>query len=399
MMKNKIQIFAMVVMYVAATLDSIAQDWSTDGNEIIGPEWFGADDNSLIPVQFRHEADISNSYFEWFTTEGTTLPRMRLTRDGELGIGISAPEDLFHVHSSSDFVAARLTKNGFPSGLRMGIYDNPFTNTYGIGFIGMNEQDSQFRIIAHGQEAARFTQEPYAAVNPTNAGPVNRLMLRYNSESGVNLYEPYSMLTMGRNWDAAETDGLERDWMNVGTTYLFNADILYHGLIEYEDAVTDAVTAWGCQEDGEHGPDNYRFLFITGTADTGDAAEEEGRETMRITPLGNVGIGDFSSMPNGLDEQPTQKLDVDGTARLRQMPNEEFDVIITGVFAEDDPEVDGDYILNYSTIEDFITAIDIDVPCDWDVVNSGADVATGYSGACVEGQVLVGTDTQTGTNA
>ena len=50
---------------------------------------------------------------------------------------------------------------------------------------------------------------------------------------------------------------------------------------------------------------------------SGDANEEQGSETMRISPMGYVGIGDFSHMPNGLDEQPTQRLDVDGTARLR----------------------------------------------------------------------------------
>jgi len=115
------------------------------------------------------------------------------------------------------------------------------------------------------------------------------------------------------------------------------------------------------------------------------AGSEQGLETMRITPEGNVGIGNFSSMPFGLNEQPTEKLDIDGTARLRQMPNVvEPDVIVTGV------EVDavGDYLLNYTTVEDLIN--DIDIPCDWDVI--GDDVAAGYPGGCVTDKILMGTN-------
>jgi len=98
MMKNKIQIFATVVLILGTTAKSYAQlDWSTAGNSIGGTEWFGANNNSIIPVQFRHDADIPNSYFEWFTTDGNTLPRMRLTRAGFLGLNTTTPLMRFHV--------------------------------------------------------------------------------------------------------------------------------------------------------------------------------------------------------------------------------------------------------------------------------------------------------------
>ncbi len=100
---NKIILnFTAVVLFTAVSVSSFAQTppaWSTDGNDISGPEWFGADDNSLIPLQFRHEANIANSYFEWFTTDGTTQPRMRLTRLGWLGLSTDDPEMMFHVHN------------------------------------------------------------------------------------------------------------------------------------------------------------------------------------------------------------------------------------------------------------------------------------------------------------
>jgi len=252
----------------------------------------------------------------------------------------------------------------------------------------------------NNRQRAFFFNTNWPGHNNAAAQPnVNRMRFTLGGTYGM---DPYSMMHLGETIGNAT---LARPWMNVGTTYTGGADILYVGLLQSprpDDgfAVVDAVMAWGCNDDddGVVGPDNFRFLFInpTNTTPPTDASESQGLEMMRITPIGNVGIGDFSHMPSGLDQQPTQRLDVDGTARLRQMPNEEFDVIITGVHAAD-PEVDGDYILNYSTIEDFTSSLDIE--CDWNVVNGGNDVATGYSGACVEGQVLVGTDTQTGTTA
>jgi len=244
--------------------------------------------------------------------------------------------------------------------------------------------NTELNITQNNTLRKRFTSLPtYTGINGYTVSNANRM---YFSENG-NFQTPYSMLHMGSNMS---TTFLQRPWMNVGVTMTSSQDILHLGIIDRPVSSAafqqiDAVLAWGCNANtGSGGPDNFRFLFLqpTNTAPPTVAASQQGLETMRITPQGNVGIGDFSHMTGGLNEQPTQKLDVDGTARLRQMPtNEEFDVVITGIYAES-PGVNGDYILNYSTIADFTDALNIE--CDWDVVNAGADVAMGYTGACVE---------------
>jgi hypothetical protein len=53
-------------------------------------------------LQFRHEHNSSFSRFEWYTTNGgVTAERMRLTRNGYLGIGITAPASVLHVSKNS----------------------------------------------------------------------------------------------------------------------------------------------------------------------------------------------------------------------------------------------------------------------------------------------------------
>lgn len=234
-------------------------------------------------------------------------------------------------------------------------------NTPSFGaFLGWDDiTNENLDILQNNTLRQRFTSENWAGLNGVGANNASRIHLGLNG----NFQNPFSMIHMGTNISG----NLQRPWMNVGLTMGATADILHLGLLQRPvpggpNSQVDAVIAWGCNDDINvpgAGPDNFRFLFIAPDppfppgSPSGDANEEQGRETMRITPMGNVGIGDFSHMPNGLDEQPTHRLDVDGTARLRQMPNDTMDVIITGVYAED-PGVAGDYVLNYSTVEDFI---------------------------------------------
>lgn len=275
-----------------------------------------------------------------------------------------------------------------------------YNNTSGIVLPIENRGFPEISISSNGNEKMNFNElATWNGLNGMTENDVSRIHLGLNG----NFQNPFSMIHMGTNINT----NLQRPWMNVGMTMGANNDIMYMGLLERpkpdspDAQQVDAVIAWGCNDSiavPGSGPDNLRFLFIAPDppfppgSTPGDASEEQGRETMRISPMGYVGIGDFSHMPNGLDEQPTQRLDVNGTARLRQMPNDSAHVIITGVEAD----ATGDYILNYATFEDIGNELGI---CDWDVVNAGADVATGYPGGCVEGEVLIGTDNQTGTAA
>lgn len=129
---------------------------------------------------------------------------------------------------------------------------------------------------------------------------------------------PFSMMHLG----SALSTTLSRPWMHVGTTYGAGGDIMHVGIMQSPDPSGsqqggDAVIAWGDNDDGfspQQGPDNLRFLFISpSNINNPGANSAQGRETMRITPMGNVGIGDFSTMPLGIGGtygQPRARLDV-----------------------------------------------------------------------------------------
>jgi hypothetical protein len=111
-------------------------------------------------------------------------------------------------------------------------------------------------------------------------------------------------------------------------------------------------------------------------------------------PLSGVGIG-------GVDE-PTERLDVDGNARFRDIPSETPNVLITGV--EEDAE--GDYSLSYLEFSgddgEYLggdgawhsVPTPLAEQCDWNV--NSQDIIMGYPGsspvaACRAGNVGVGT--------
>ncbi len=147
----------------------------------------------------------------------------------------------------------------------------------------------------------------------------NRVML---SSNGTFQGTPMSILQLGSNLNNA----LQRNWMNVGTTYGSNLDIMYVGLIDRPTtgsvALTDAAFAWGCNDNNFSpgaGPDNMRFIFITPIGNTAGLGDNQlGREVMRITPMGNVGIGDFSGTDVTVLGQPQSKLDIYNSFALQE---------------------------------------------------------------------------------
>ena len=163
------------------------------------------------------------------------------------------------------------------------------------------------------------------------------------------VFDPFSMHHLGV---VIQTDlALRRDWMNVGTTFTENNDILHLGLIRQPDTIyggteklSDAVLAWGKNDSiSPRGPDNLRFIFLKRKTQnpTEPARSDVGLEVGRFTSEGNFGIGNFFT--NGIYESPSQRLDVLGTGRFRAMESDTAQVLITGV--EEDSI--GDYTLNY----------------------------------------------------
>ena len=287
--------------------------------------------------------------------------------------------------------------------------NNAGNNTFYLGWdnlvpfeLNIQHQGNQnINILRNGLNRMQFqNQVNWAGLNGLGSPNANRILVELN---GIN-YPAWSILTLR---EGALTSFMRRDWFNIGTTCIANTDIMYVGLLErphseelnYE---TDAVIAWGCQDgtgnDGE--VDNFRMLFLrTEMGTPTDASRtQQGREVLRVTPLGNMGVGDFSSNGFGLNVQPTHKLDVDGTARFRQIQNNAPDVLFTGI----EQDAVGDYELNYLAFngnDDEFLAGDgtwqtIDATgtdCDW--LEVGPNIVTGLPGSTcpIEGAVSIGT--------
>ena len=255
-----------------------------------------------------------------------------------------------------------------------------------------NQGFPEVDISSAGTNKFAITQLPtWNGLNGLSRTRVQRTTLGLQGETNL----AWSMLHL---WSGTLPAAMQRNWMNVGTSYTANIDYMYSGLLERPNTggnnlATDAVVAWGCQpgvtQNGN--TDNFRFLFLEGfSANPNRAAQtQQGREMMRISPVGNVGIGDFSSNGYGLAEQPTFRLDVDGTARLRQVPfNDTADVFITG------RQVDalGDYVLTYTPFDD----LNFD-DCRWEDIGSGTglgptDIRTGFDlqDDCYRQNVVIG---------
>ena len=214
------------------------------------------------------------------------------------------------------------------------------------------------------------------------------------TRAGSNLTEPLAMLHIGDRW--WNQLGGHRTWMNTGTYNQRGSDNVFFGLRAREgstdDDANDAIVAWGDNDTPANRLDALRFVFcgpFNNGATVGTGAHINGLETMRFHPDGTIGMGDFSV--NGLNETPTQKLDIDGNVRIRQIPvSETPDVFIVGTQAD---AATGDYILRYAPFNS------IGNDCRWTNMNSvtvsgETDMHTAFdpTSACYKGKVGIGTN-------
>ena len=249
-----------------------------------------------------------------------------------------------------------------------------------------------------------------------------------------------------------------RPWMRYGITFTHNQDLMFIGQRRIADDITNATIAWADNSFGSpNGPDNLTFVYTAGDGtDPSGPTSDGGLEVARMTTQGHTGIGtlwsntlqpmrtldvvrndgapqfritrtqsstatsgrhtDFLTSAAGdlhilsrnfsnnrrvaigfLDNlTPSERLDVLGTVRLRQMPDNAPDVLITGV----EQDATGDYALNYLGFpggdDVFLSGDGTWVPgsidCEWNLVNNGGsdDLVMGYGGACNEGRVGIG---------
>ena len=182
-----------------------------------------------------------------------------------------------------------------------------FDNTSIVPLPIRNIGDPRINISSNGSNKFAITELPtWNGLNGLSQTQVQRTTMGLQNETNLG----WSMLHLLSNAGGVLPIGLRRSWMNVGTSYTANQDFMYSGLLERPiaslgseyDKNTDAVIAWGCQDEGPSA-DNFRFLFIKESTGNPD---DQGLETMRITPWGNVGIGeDFNN-----SFQPRRRLEV-----------------------------------------------------------------------------------------
>jgi hypothetical protein len=367
-MKTSKVIFTLFLLTFSMMSFTQPNDWNTAGNAIIGGEYLGNDGTNNIPVSFENHHNGTNSEFRWSTHAGTAGfgERMRMIRSGWLGLNTTAPASIFHVRSDAS-IASGLVSSGLQ--ITHDLVGNNFTDGLLIGPVAgaglimecrMNwQENSPLSLMQNNLLRVRLTQDDWGGA--TN---LNRILIPYSATTGgAGLGTPFSMLHIGTS-----PGFMQRDWMNVGTTYgsAINSDLMHVGLLEHDAGLTDAVVAWGCQWQGlTGGPDNLRFLFLTSTAAGVPASAQEGLETARITPEGNMGIGDFSNASGqgvGTADYIGATLDIDGDLRIRTVTeNDELTRVL--VIDEND----------HNRVH-WIDIGDISGQCDWNVVNAGQDM-------------------------
>ncbi len=334
-----------------------------------------------------------------FTALSSTNRRLFLHgTNGFLGLGSNFAEGAinpnyhFHIHESlaSTAVYQQFTNgtagSALTDGLRIGL--NP-TISYEIRSF---DNGIWLDIAQSDTIRMRFRDIPtYTGLNDLNYGAVSRIMVPLRA-ADANV-APMSMMQLGTN----QVGNIDRNWMNVGTTYATNQDAMYVGWMERANPdvsplQSDAIIAWGCQRgtsNNSPASDNFRIIFLepdnffTPNADSAGAVQ--GKEVFRIEPFsGNVGIGNYSqtsTQPPGNANYVGAKLDIDGDLRIRTVPQ---DNALNQVLVRDPADLGRVHWRDAATLGG---------ACDWNIVNAGQDLATGFPGACVEGNTGVGLST------
>jgi len=155
---------------------------------------------------------------------------------------------------------------------------------------------------------------------------------------GIGTPHPLCMLQIGG--EAAAGAGW-REWMDIGTYYASEGgfDNMYVGLRRRDNTQMDrneAIINWGNNPTTQQGSfDRLRFVFTANAFVGLLASGEDGLEVARMISDGNqgfVGIGNFFT--DNID--PTETLDVNGNARIRDLINHQDESLTRCVVIDDD---------------------------------------------------------------
>lgn len=230
-------------------------------------------------------------------------------------------------------------------------------------FIIQTEDNASPNITAN--ERLRVTSIGALALtqNPVNndglTSPSNTTRISISESGSTPLQRPKSLLHLGYDYGGGivNIQGY-RKWMDLGVLTSNNKDHVWIGLKPRDSLVTavtaandkmNAVVAWGTDRIATAPTmvDNMQFIFtghpLDGNPEQAPSTSYNGLEMMRLYPAtvythpiynasgtligdqksyGRVGIGDFTA--SGVNQEPTQKLDVVGNGRFRYLPDPAF---------------------------------------------------------------------------
>jgi hypothetical protein len=251
------------------------------------------------------------------------MQRMIL-RDGlaqvHLGIGnnFSDPQHMIHVHTTPIII------NQPPPASMIGFTHN---------LTGASATDG-FLVGINSDGVAELRQQENLPIRIfTNDGVLHeqRMIISHDATSNVPrvgigtsvLTNPRTFLQIGFDCNIAGNG--YRDWMDVGELIVNDKeDNMYFGFTGRLFGLSDHVINWGSR-DSITEQNRLRFVNTSGVDITIPSGSPVGLEVARMVvsngEIGRMGIGNFFA----LGEDPTETLDVDGNARIRQVPEGDYD--------------------------------------------------------------------------
>lgn len=300
-----------------------------------GPSQYGPDNLTFV---FTSATGSGNNDLNGDHPNGREI--LRMTGDGNVGIGprftnAAQPRSMLHLNAPN---AADATLQLTSQNNGQLASDGLTLRVSGANRDALVDQQEDASILlltgtsaGNGGERMRVTNE---GTNPFLLQPnLTRVGISHGPGS---MTEPRSVLHLGTNLGTSNNGW--RPWMDIGTLTSATSDHLYVGLKAEPPSLgslgdrQDAVIAWG--DNGNpatppgFGPDFLRFLFTTTTTDPWNAAaaSPDGLEIMRLTPEGQVGIGNWPAITPPIGAT----LDVAGDLRIRtiQQDNQLTQVLV-----------------------------------------------------------------------